>query len=304
MENTVVEKMAKFLRESRVAKALSDRTVIYESYVRAFWNTARYEESNKMIHSVLRKKDQKGKDIDVEFKFGVGDIRRVLDLKDFDDDPTIMSERLAKGMRRRMGFTGHINGKMTKTSFSKAYRFLMHCMVHSLSHRKGAYNEVSDYIMNIVTSLVLNRRYNISQVIFEYMKENCQEKGDRYIMYPSFIMMLINDKFKDLPKNKSYIMDVRNITTKTIARITKEEDKRMKQMICKIKNPAYVVPENDKWRNEKSDSDSEETKMSEMVEKRTRWWCVRDGKRKRTPKTSPTVSIAKDVEKGIVKGGS
>ncbi|KAF5773706.1 hypothetical protein HanXRQr2_Chr13g0591571 [Helianthus annuus] len=164
--------MAEFLRKSRIAKALSDKIAIYESHVRAFWDTARYEESDKMIHSVLRKKDQKGKDIDVKFKFGVGDLRRVLELKDSDEDPTIMSERLAKGMWCRMGFTGHINGKMTKISFSKAYRFLLHCLVHSLSHRKGAYDEVSDYIMNIVTSLGLNRRYNISQVIFEYMKEN------------------------------------------------------------------------------------------------------------------------------------
>ncbi|KAJ0940149.1 hypothetical protein HanRHA438_Chr02g0080151 [Helianthus annuus] len=202
-----------------------------------------------------------------------------------------------------MGFTGQINGKMNKTSFSKAYIFLLHCMVHSLSHRKGAYEEVSNYIMNIVTSLVLNRRYNISQVIFEYMKENCQAKGDRYIMYPRFIMMLINDKFKNLPKNRSDIMDVRNIKTETIARVTKEDDERTKQVICKIKNPAYVAPENDKWRHEKSDSDSEEAKMSEMVEKRTRWWRLRVGKRKRTPKTSPAVSIPEDVEKGIVKGG-
>ncbi|MFS7904219.1 hypothetical protein Hanom_Chr01g00033471 [Helianthus anomalus] len=190
--------MAKFLRESRIGKALFDKTVIYESHVRTFWNTTRYEESDKKIRSVLRKKDEKGKDIDVKFKFGVGDHRRVLDLKDSDNDPTIMSERLTKGMWCRMGFIGYINGKMTNTSFSKAYRFLMHCMVHSLSHRKGAYDEVSDYIMNIITSLVLNRRYNISQVIFEYMKENCQAKGDSYIMYPRFIMMMINDQFKDL----------------------------------------------------------------------------------------------------------
>ncbi|MFS8024347.1 hypothetical protein Hanom_Chr16g01462171 [Helianthus anomalus] len=203
--------MAKFLRESRVAKALSDRTAIYESHVRAFWNTSRYEESNKMIHS-----------------FGVADIRRVQDLKDSDDDTTIMSERLANGLWCRMGFNGHLNGKMTKKSFSKAYRYLLHCMVHSLSQRKGAYDEVPNYIMNIVTSLVLNKWYNISQVIFEYMKENCQDKGDRYIMYPRFIMMLIYDQLKDLPKNRDDIMDMRNITTETITRITKENDTKTK----------------------------------------------------------------------------
>ncbi|KAJ0668739.1 hypothetical protein HanPI659440_Chr17g0692991 [Helianthus annuus] len=117
-------------------------------------------------------------------------------------------------------------------------------------------------------------------------------------MYPRFIMMLINDKIKDLPKNKSDIMDVRNITNDTIARITKENDAKTKKMICKIKDPKYVAPENDKWRHEKSDSDNEDAKMSEMVEKKTRWWCVRDGKRKRTSKSSPAVSIPKDGEKG------
>ncbi|KAM0019866.1 hypothetical protein Hdeb2414_s0025g00660761 [Helianthus debilis subsp. tardiflorus] len=140
-------------------------------------------------------------------KFNVGYLRRVLELGDTDNDPTIMSERLAKGMWCRMGYTGHINGKMTKTSFSNAYKFLMHCVVHSLSHRKGAYDETSDYIMNIITSLVLNRRYNVSQVIFEYMKENIKAGDDRYIMYPRFIMMMINDQFKDLPKRNDDIMD-------------------------------------------------------------------------------------------------
>ncbi|MFS7928778.1 hypothetical protein Hanom_Chr04g00324731 [Helianthus anomalus] len=262
--------MAKFFRESRVAKALSDKIVIYESHVRAFWNTARYEESDKMIHAVLRKKDQKGKDIDVEFKFDVRDLRRVLDLKDFDNDPTIMSERLAEGLWCRMGFSGHLNGKMTKTSFSKAYRYLLHCMVHLLSHRKGAYDEVSYYIMNIVTSLVLNRKYNISQVIFEYIKENCQAKGDKYIMYPRFVRMLINDKIKDLPKIRSDIMDMRNITYETIMRVTKESDTKTKQMICKIKDSKYVAPENEKMRHDNSDSDNEDAKMSEMTEKKTR----------------------------------
>ncbi|KAJ0800211.1 hypothetical protein HanPI659440_Chr03g0100411 [Helianthus annuus] len=291
--------MAKFLRESRIGNALSDKTVIYESHVRAFWNTTRYEESDKMIHSVLRKKDEKGKDIDVEFKFGVGDLRRVLDLKDSDNDPTIMSERLAKGLWCRMGFTGHINGKMTKSSFSKAYRYLMHCMVHSLSPRKGAYDEISDYIMNIITSLVLNRQYNISQVIFEYMKENSQAKGDRYIMYPRFIMMMINDQFKDLPKSNNDIMDLRNMSIETINRITKEDDERTIGMICKISNPEYVAPEDDKWRHENSDSDNENEKMSELKEKKTRWWFEKEkGKTKRKPKSSPTVSIPKNVEKG------
>ena len=99
-------------------------------------------------------------------------------------------------------------------------------------------------------------------------------------------------------------MEVRNITYETIVRITKEKDAKTKQMICRIKDEDYVAPENEKWRHDNSDSDNENVKMSEMAEKKTRWWCVRDGKRKRTPKSSPAVTIPKDGDKGIVKGGA
>ncbi|XP_021987166.1 nucleolar and coiled-body phosphoprotein 1-like [Helianthus annuus] len=167
-----------------------------------------------------------------------------------------------------------------------------------MGHRKGAYDEVADYIMNMITSLVLNRRYNISQVIFEYMKENCEAGADNYIMYPRFIMMLLNDKIKDLPKDCEDVMEMSVVNKTTIGRITKDKDEKTKQMICRIKDKAYVAPENDKWRHDDSNSDNEDSKMNEMVEKKTRWWHVRNGKRKRTPKSSPAVVIPKEGEKG------
>ncbi|MFS8022470.1 hypothetical protein Hanom_Chr16g01439811 [Helianthus anomalus] len=265
--------MANFLRESKIGKALTDKTIVYESHVRTFWNSARYEESDKSVYSAIRKKDENGKDVDLEMKFIVEDLRGVLELGDTDNDPTIMSERLAKGMW------------------------------------KGAYDETSDYIMNIVTSLMLNRRYNVSQVIFEYMKENIKAGKDRYIMYPHFIMMMINDQLKDLPKRNDDIMELRNMTTETITRVTKGDDERTKRMICRINNPAYVAPENDKWRHGESNSDNEDERMSVLSEKKTRWWFEKEkGKRKRTPKTTPTVPVPKKpvpkiVVKGIVKGG-
>ncbi|MFS7893935.1 hypothetical protein Hanom_Chr17g01566951 [Helianthus anomalus] len=101
---------------------------------------------------------------------------------------------------------------------------------------------------------------------------------------------------------------MRNMTSETIARVTKGTEERAKRMIGRINNPAYVVPENDKWRHENSSSDKEDERMSELSEKKTRWWFARDGKRKRTPKTTPAVTIPKKfvpniVVKGTVKGG-
>ncbi|MFS8003057.1 hypothetical protein Hanom_Chr13g01209391 [Helianthus anomalus] len=118
---TPFKAMAKFLRESRINKALTDRTKVYESHVRMFWKSVRYDEKEKMIYSAIQKKDEKDKDIDIEVKFNVGDLRRVLDLGDTDDDPTIVPERLCKGLWFRMGFTGHVNGKYLKSTFIKPY---------------------------------------------------------------------------------------------------------------------------------------------------------------------------------------
>ncbi|KAM0057555.1 hypothetical protein Hdeb2414_s0005g00159531 [Helianthus debilis subsp. tardiflorus] len=95
------------------------------------------------------------------------------------------------------------------------------------------------------------------------------------------------------------------MTSETITILTKGTEERVKRMNCKINNPAYVAPENDRWRHENSSSDDENEKMSQMIEKKTRWWFVRDGKRKRTPKTSPIVPIPKEpVPKIVVKGPS
>ncbi|MFS7996780.1 hypothetical protein Hanom_Chr12g01133851 [Helianthus anomalus] len=80
-------------------------------------------------------------------------------------------------------------------------------------------------------------------------------------------------------------------------------------MICKIANPRYVAPENDAWRHDNSNSEDENDRLSGMHEKKLRYWFVKDGKRKRTPKASPTVtapkvSTLKIVVKGIVEMGS
>ncbi|KAJ0693645.1 hypothetical protein HanPI659440_Chr15g0599531 [Helianthus annuus] len=194
--------------------------------------------------------------------------------------------------------------------FSIPYKFLIHCVVHALSHRKGAYGETSDYIMNIITCLVLNRPYNVSQVIFYHLVDNIGSGSGKYIMYPRFIQMMIDDKVKDLPKDPSDILGLRNMTADTLSRLSKNPKKddpelRARRMICKIDNPGYVAPENDAWRHDNNNSDNEDDKMREMHEKKLRYWFVKNGKRKRTPKTSPAVSPPKVVPpKIVVKGPS
>ncbi|MFS7978559.1 hypothetical protein Hanom_Chr10g00916881 [Helianthus anomalus] len=255
-DNTPFKVIVKILRESKISKALTDKTTIYESHVRRFWSSVRYGEKEKMIYSAVRK-NENGQDVDLEIKFNVGDLRRVLELGDSDKDPTIIPKRLCKGLWCRMGFTGHLKGKMIKTMFSKPYKFMIHCVVHALSHTKGAYDETSDYIMNIIACLVLNKPYNVSQVIFNYLVENVGAGSGKYIMYPRFIMMMIDDLVKDIQKDDDDVLGLRNMTTDTISRLAKGPEPRVKRMIFRIYNPAYVAPENDAWRHDNSNSENE-----------------------------------------------
>ncbi|MFS8007502.1 hypothetical protein Hanom_Chr14g01261761 [Helianthus anomalus] len=195
------------MKDSRIAKALTERTICYESHLRMFWKSMRYDKKEKTIYSAMQKKDENGQDIDVEVKFTVGD-------------------------------------------------FLVHCVVHALSPRKVAYDETSDYIMNIITCLVLRRPFNISKMLFTHMVDNV--KGEKYIMYLRFIQMILEDLVPNLPKDPAGELKLHHMNTETLNRLnnykglTKDQEPRVKGMIRKIKNPDYVAPENDEWRHENS----------------------------------------------------
>ncbi|KAJ0561114.1 hypothetical protein HanHA300_Chr06g0219171 [Helianthus annuus] len=148
-----------------------------------------------------------------------------------------------------MGYTGHVNDKYIKSRFCRPYKFMVHCVVHALSHRKGAYDETSDYIMNIITCLVLSRTYNISQVIFNHMVDNL--KGEKYIMYPMFIQMLLDDQVPYLPKDLADELKLLHMSSETLNRLNKykgmtpDQEPRVKRMVGKIAKPNYTAPEND-----------------------------------------------------------
>ncbi|MFS7947288.1 hypothetical protein Hanom_Chr06g00546501 [Helianthus anomalus] len=99
------------------------------------------------------------------------------------------------------------------------------------------------------------------------------------------------------------------MTIETLSRLIQykglkdDPEPRFKRMICKIADPNYVAPVNDAWRHENNNSEDETDSVSGMHEKKLRFWFVKDGKRKRTPKVSPTVTAPKrTTPKIVVKG--
>ncbi|MFS7911930.1 hypothetical protein Hanom_Chr02g00123811 [Helianthus anomalus] len=182
---------------------------------------------------------------------------------------------MVKGCMLRMGYSGPLNNvNYLKANFSKPYKFFIHSIVHALSHRKGGYDVMRDYQMNMVTTLVLNKKYNFSRIIFHYMKENITSKSKTWI-YPRFVQMILDHAYPDLEKDENndllalYHMD--NETWKVLARYhknhpessTKEEffgfikDKRTP------KDQVEEAGENEGDNEEKSSSSSSESEIDE-----------------------------------------
>ncbi|KAF5778937.1 hypothetical protein HanRHA438_Chr12g0564771 [Helianthus annuus] len=298
----------KFIEDIRIRKALTDMHKCYKSHVTVFWNAAHYVEEDKAIYSTVKMKDENHKDIDVAVKIIVGDIRSVLELNDKDEDPIHVPERLCKGLWFRMGYTGFVNDPTYhKSKLSKPYKFLIHSVVHALGHRKGGYDESVDYVMNIITCLILNRPYNISQMIFIHMLDNI--KGEKFLQYPRFVQMLQDDQIANLPKEEDDELVLHHMDNETLRRLNvyrgQPTEPPSRKKFAAIAKSDYEAPADDKWGHDNSDSGTETEKMSLFEPKRSRWWVKVDDKKKkkrRTPtQTTPKASTPKAAAKRIPK---
>ncbi|MFS7979484.1 hypothetical protein Hanom_Chr10g00927831 [Helianthus anomalus] len=78
----------------------------------------------------------------------------------------------------RMGYDGYVNDTTyNKSKFLRPCKFLVHLTIHALHHRKGAFDVSSDFVMCVLTSLILPS--NISQAIFNYMVDNIN--GEKFL---------------------------------------------------------------------------------------------------------------------------
>ncbi|KAJ0686066.1 hypothetical protein HanLR1_Chr11g0410321 [Helianthus annuus] len=129
----------------------------------------------------------------------------------------------------RMGYSGPLNSSnYLKACFSKPYKFFIHSIVHPLSHKKGGYDVMRDYQMDIVTALVLNKKYNFSRIIFHYMKENITSKSKTWI-YPRFVHMILDHAYPNLEKDENNdlltLFHMDNETLKVLARYHKKSSR-------------------------------------------------------------------------------
>ncbi|KAF5785965.1 hypothetical protein HanRHA438_Chr10g0447231 [Helianthus annuus] len=122
--------------------------------------------------------------------------------------------------------------------------------------------------------------------------------GEKFLQYPRFIQMILDDKIKNLPKVDIDELELDHMDAETLKRLNVyqgiDEDKEppYRKQFAGILKPDYVAPHFDRWRHDDSNSDSETEKMKPFYNKRGNFWkkIVEIKKKRATPKVakSPT----------------
>ena len=283
-----------YMNRIPVKKAMIDQRPLYRSHISRFWINAKYDEESKVISSVVEV-DGKLETILVTEAL----VREVMNFPDEANYPTRFPERMVKGCMLRLGYRSTLNtGNYLKSKFQKSFKFLIHCILISLSHTKGSYDQMRDYQMNMLTALVLNKKYNFSHIVFHYMAENIKTDSKSW-MYPRFVQMLIDHAYPEIDRNiKNDLLIQSHMSNDSLKQLVRyhpnhPEPKVGAEFFGFIKDANYVDPDpvnHQNWRNEEEMKEAAYADELEALEKfkstRNDWFVKEPRKRgkKATPK--------------------
>ncbi|GKD55865.1 hypothetical protein Tco_1289252 [Tanacetum coccineum] len=190
-ENVEFHQIVDFLSTCSINYALTVSPTIYASYIEQFWNTATSKTVNsvKQIHAIVD-----GKAVVIS----ESSVRSDLLFNDEDGITCLTNDEIFENLAL-MGYE-QLSTKLTfqKGSFSPQWKFLIHTILHCISSKSTAWNEFSTNLASAVICLAKGQKFNFSKLIFDGMLRNLDPK--RFLMYPRFLQLFLNNQLKDLPK--------------------------------------------------------------------------------------------------------
>ncbi|GJT82782.1 putative ribonuclease H-like domain-containing protein [Tanacetum coccineum] len=189
----------KWTTGSSIHHALTVSPTIYISYIEQFWNTASSQTVNdeKQIHATIDSK---------AVVVTEASIRSSILLNDADGTDCLTNEAIFQNLAW-MRYEGELN-KLTfqKALFSPQWKNLIHTILHCLSSKSTSSNKFSTNIASTVICLATNQNFNFSKLIFDGMLRNLDDPKKKFLMYPRFLMMFLNNQIELVePFNDVYI---------------------------------------------------------------------------------------------------
>ncbi|XP_022024607.1 uncharacterized protein LOC110924943 [Helianthus annuus] len=278
-----------YMNRIPVKKAMTDQRPLYRSHISRFWINAKYDEASKVVSSVVEV-DGKLETILVTEAL----VREVMNFPDEANYPTRFPERMVKGCMLRLGYRNTLNnGNYLKSKFQKSFKFLIHCILITLSHTKGSFDQMRDYQMNMLTALVLNKKYNFSHIVFHYMVENLTSDV-RTWRYPRFVQMMIDRAYPGIDRNiQGDLLVQAHMSNNTLKNLVKyhpnhPEPDLVIENFGLLRDANYVDPDpenHQNWRNQEEMKEAlyavELKILQNFKGTKNEWYVKQSGRRRR-----------------------
>ncbi|KAK1410108.1 hypothetical protein QVD17_36641 [Tagetes erecta] len=187
----------KWLKSSHIHHTISHLPTIYELHVRDFWRTAVMNVSTQPSRICAKVGDY-------DLEFTKADLARILRLEEDVGEEVSMTAEEVYGAFRTAGYEGPMPGEK-KMEFVKSYliqewRYIAHVFIMCLDHRKGGTDGLNLDWAPVMMLFCRGQKANLAKLIFNYILENIHAtKAAKWLIYPRFIQMVLNDKLPDLP---------------------------------------------------------------------------------------------------------
>ncbi|GJS00941.1 hypothetical protein Tco_0317449 [Tanacetum coccineum] len=194
-ESDGFEQIVDFLNAHPIKYALTVNPTIYISCIEQFWSTVKAKTINGevQLHALVD-----GKKIIIT----ESTVRRDLQLEDAEGVDCLPNSTIFEQLTL-MGYE-KISQKLTfyKPFFSPQWKFLIHTILQCLSSKTTAWNEFSSTMASAIICLAINQKFNFSKYIFESMIRNLDNFFGKFLMYPRFVQVFLDQQLDGLPNHK------------------------------------------------------------------------------------------------------
>ncbi|GJU88273.1 hypothetical protein Tco_1300696 [Tanacetum coccineum] len=204
-----------FLNGSPIRYALTASLTVYVSYIEQFWSTAKIKTVNN--ETQIRAKVD-GKTIVIT----ESSVRRDLHFNDEDGITCLTNTEIFENLQL-MGYE-KLSDKLTfyKSFFSPQWKYLIHTILQCLSSKSTAWNEFGTNIASAVICLAKKQKFNFSKLIFDGMLRNLDPNSKKFLMYPRFLQLFLNNQIENLTAVFNDEYDTPSHTKKVFANMRRQ----------------------------------------------------------------------------------
>ncbi|KAJ0707127.1 hypothetical protein HanOQP8_Chr09g0320631 [Helianthus annuus] len=186
--------LIKGLSTCRIAHALRENPVVYESLIRDFWKTAKVE--------IFEGKGAIAAEIDGT-KIIVTEqvIRDVLKFNDQETDPIELAAGAIEAILPRLSYEGKFP-PLVKKFVHPYWRLLLHMFLLCMTENRGGIDQLNTTQTAALICVITNEPFNYSRYVLEAMKRNAIGlRKDKFLMYPRFVQMILNERYPELKRS-------------------------------------------------------------------------------------------------------